>query len=285
MWWVKSGFRARPSLMAIGTEPEETEHTFRAFLKDTGEGPFLRTGDLGFLRDGELFVTGHLKDLIIIDGRNVYPQDIELTVEQSHPAMRPGCCAAFSVDFDEDPLAERLIVAAEVERRFQPVSHNGENRPLIRTGVPPLDVEAVVRAIRRTVAEAHDVRAHMVVLLRAGSIPRTPSGKVQRRVLQGQLSERHAGQAVRSNRWPEIPLTATLAAFADRNKRDQRRNSESPPAEIISAWIVARLSELLAIEPHEIDVREPFASYGLGIGGAGQPLRRTCGVARTAALS
>src|ERR1700726_1547545 len=55
-----------------------------------------------------------------------------------------------------------------------------------------------------------------------------------------------------------------LRSFADRNKRDQRRNLESPPAEIISAWIVARLSELLAIEPHEIDVREPFASYGLG---------------------
>jgi acyl-CoA synthetase (AMP-forming)/AMP-acid ligase II len=161
--------------------PEETERTFQTHLADTGEGPFLRTGDLGFLRDGELFVTGRLKDLIIIDGRNVYPQDIELTVEQSHPAMRPGCCAAFSVDFDEDPLAERLIVAAEVERRFQPVSHNGEP-PAHSNGRPPLDVEAVVRAIRRTVAEAHDVRAHMVVLLRAGSIPRTPSGKVQRRV-------------------------------------------------------------------------------------------------------
>ena len=93
--------------------------TFQAYLADTGEGPFLRTGDLGFLRDGELFVTGRLKDLIIIGGRNLYPQDIELTVEQSHPAMRPGCCAAFSVDGADE---ERLIVAAEVERRYQPAS-------------------------------------------------------------------------------------------------------------------------------------------------------------------
>ena len=92
----------------------------------------MRTGDLGFLRDGELFVTGRLKDLIIIDGRNVYPQDIELTVEQSHPAMRPGCCAAFSVDFNE----EHLIVAAEVERRYQSGSQNGQNGgTLIRTAV------------------------------------------------------------------------------------------------------------------------------------------------------
>jgi len=68
--------------------PEETERTFHAYLADTGEGPFLCTGDLGFLQDGELFVTSRLKDLIIIRGRNHYPQDIELTVEQSHPALR-----------------------------------------------------------------------------------------------------------------------------------------------------------------------------------------------------
>jgi acyl-CoA synthetase (AMP-forming)/AMP-acid ligase II len=81
-------------------------------VADTGEGPFLRTEDLGFLKDGELFVTGRLKDLIIIGGRNLYPHDIELTVEQSHPALRPGCCAAFSVDVADE---ERLIVAAEVD--------------------------------------------------------------------------------------------------------------------------------------------------------------------------
>lgn len=162
---------------------EETEDTFQACLADTGEGPFLRTGDLGFLRDGELFVTGRLKDLIIIDGRNVYPQDIELTVEQSHPAMRPGGCAAFSVDCNE----ERLIVAAEVERRYQAGVQDGQNghcgEPRSRQdGRPSLDVDTVVRAIRRAVAQEHDVRAHAVVLVRAGSIPRTPSGKVQRRV-------------------------------------------------------------------------------------------------------
>jgi acyl-CoA synthetase (AMP-forming)/AMP-acid ligase II len=158
--------------------PEETEHTFRAYLADTGEGPFLRTGDLGILKDGELFVTGRLKDLVIIDGRNHYPQDIELTVEQSHPALRPGCCAAFSVDVAGE---ERLIVLAEVDRRYQSERcHHG-----VTSGFDPerrvmLNVETVVKTIRRSVAEDHAVGVYAVVLLKAGSIPKTSSGKIQR---------------------------------------------------------------------------------------------------------
>src|SRR6266851_5462399 len=115
--------------------PEGTERTFHAYLVDTGEGPFLRTGDLGFLKDGELFVTGRLKDLIIIDGYNHYPQDIELTVEQSYPALRPGCSAAFSVDVAGQ---ERLVIAAEVERSYLP------------RRVQSLDTKEVVQAIRRS---------------------------------------------------------------------------------------------------------------------------------------
>src|SRR4029077_2284192 len=98
-------------------QPEATEHVFRARLAggpaEAGEASFLRTGDLGFLRGGELFVTGRLKDLIIIRGRNLYPQDIELTVERSHPALRPGCGAAFSIELGQE---ERLVVVHEHER-------------------------------------------------------------------------------------------------------------------------------------------------------------------------
>jgi acyl-CoA synthetase (AMP-forming)/AMP-acid ligase II len=171
--------------------PDETEHACRAYLKDTGEGPFLRTGDLGFMQDGELFVTGRLKDLVIISGRKLYPQDIELTVEQSHPALRPACCAAFAV---EDAGGERLIIAAEVDPRYQPAARVAWDRTVRAhpSGRLPLDVDAVVRNIRRMVAEAHDARVHTVVLLRAGRIPMTTSGKVQRHAckasfLQGTL--------------------------------------------------------------------------------------------------
>ena len=192
--WVSS-----PSVtQGYWNRPEETNRIFNAYLADTGEGPFLRTGDLGFLRDGELFVTGRLKDLIIIGGRNLYPNDIELTVEQSHAAVRSGCCVAFSVDVADD---ERLIVAAEVERHYQPERHqlNGASRDSSHASHPngrsPADLDAVSRAIRRAVAEEHDVRVHAVVLLKAGGIPKTPSGKVQRRIcearfLDGTLEQR-----------------------------------------------------------------------------------------------
>ncbi|MGB6484761.1 MAG: hypothetical protein WBE86_14845 [Candidatus Acidiferrales bacterium] len=135
------------------------------------------------MKDGELFVTGRLKDLIIISGRKLYPQDIELTVERSHPALRPACCAAFSVD---GVTEEHLIVAAEVEPRYQPAvwkQPDGEAHAH-PNGRLQMDVEIVVRAIRRAVAEEHDVRVHTVVLLRAGRIPKTTSGKVQRHACQ-----------------------------------------------------------------------------------------------------
>ena len=131
------------------------------------------------MKNGELFVTGRLKDLIIISGRKLYPHDIELTVEQSHQALRPACCAAFSVDGAGE---EQLIVAAEIEPRYQPAVRNAPDGEAHAQayGRLPLDVDSVVRAIRRAVAEGHDARVQFVVLLRAGRIPRTTSGKVQR---------------------------------------------------------------------------------------------------------
>ncbi len=139
--------------------PEETKETFGAHLADTGEGPFMRTGDLGFLDDGELFVTGRLKDLMILAGDNHYPEDIEPTVEQSHRALRPGCGAAFSVDLGGE---EQLVVTQEVDTRQS------------------LDTDEAIRAIRQAVPRVHELPVHAVVLIEHGSIPKTSSGKIQR---------------------------------------------------------------------------------------------------------
>jgi acyl-CoA synthetase (AMP-forming)/AMP-acid ligase II len=145
-------------------KPEISEETFQARIMPSGEGPFLRTGDLGFIQDGELFVTGRIKDLIIIDGLNRYPQDIELTVENSHPALRKGCSAAFSILQENQ---ERLVVAVEITRHK--ASDSGDFNP-----------EDIRKAIRRSISKEHDLRVHEIILLKAGTIPKTSSGKIKR---------------------------------------------------------------------------------------------------------
>jgi acyl-CoA synthetase (AMP-forming)/AMP-acid ligase II len=172
--WVGGGSVAR----GYWNRPDETARLFQARIAGSGEGPFLRTGDLGVLHEGELFVTGRIKHLIIIDGRNHYPHDIEATAERSHPAVRPASAAAFAVD---DGGSEQLVVAVEVDRgRLREAAaagseDSGGNRD-------------IVQAIRGAVAEAHDVPVHAVVLLPPGGVPRTTSGKIQRH-LCGQAFE------------------------------------------------------------------------------------------------
>lgn len=140
--------------------PEETQAIFQAHLADTGEGPFLRTGDLGFLNDGELFITGRLKDLIVLRGLNYYPQDIEETAAQSHTALQPDGGAAFSIVVAGE---EELVLVHEVKR-----SHRN------------VDVGEVARAIRLAIAAEQEIAVYAVVLVRPGTIPRTSSGKTQR---------------------------------------------------------------------------------------------------------
>jgi acyl-CoA synthetase (AMP-forming)/AMP-acid ligase II len=151
-------------------QPEETQRTFQAYLADTGEGPFLRTGDLGFIQDGEVYITGRIKDMMILWGRNHYPQHIEHTVETSHPALRANCGAAFSIDVEGE---ERLMIATEVERTY----------------LRRLEIDEVVGAIRKAVAEQHLADIEAILFLKTGSIPKTSSGKIQRRACRTKFLE------------------------------------------------------------------------------------------------
>jgi acyl carrier protein len=135
--------------------PEETAVTFGARLAGDSDRKWLRTGDLGFLRDGELFVVGRRKDVIVLRGRNVYAEDLEHALEGAHPALRPGGMVAFPTDHAG---AEVVVVAAEAEG----------------------DVEAIAQAMRARLAERCDVEVHAVVLLAPGALPKTSSGKRQR---------------------------------------------------------------------------------------------------------
>ncbi len=148
--------------------PDLTQQTFNAQLQDTRSEPFLRTGDLGFLHDGELFITGRLKDVIIIRGKNYYPQDIELTVEKSHPALRPSCGSVFTVEVNG---VEQLIVVQELERSY----------------LRKLDIGEVLRNIRQAVTAEYSLQIYSIVLIKTGSIPKTSSGKIQRQACRSKF--------------------------------------------------------------------------------------------------
>jgi acyl-CoA synthetase (AMP-forming)/AMP-acid ligase II len=141
--------------------PEETAHTFGARIEGTNEGPFLRTGDLGFMHNDHLYVTGRLKDLVIVRGRNYYPQDVELTVEKTHPILRQGGGATFAVKING---TEQLVSVQEVQRRE----------------AEGVDWNDLLKQIRANIAREHGIRAYAVVLIRKSSLPKTSSGKIMR---------------------------------------------------------------------------------------------------------
>ncbi len=218
--------------------PDATRQTFHAHTSETGEGPFLRTGDLGFVHDGELFITSRLKDLIIIRGVNHHPQDIERTAETSDPALRPSCVAAFSVS---DGSEEKLVIVQEVNQRKQ------------------ADLNDVIARIRQAVTENHDVQVYAVVLLKAGTIPKTSSGKIQRSAcrqmfLQGGLAEIHRSVA----EYRHIP--AQEDSFIRKALLAVDAVARQPLAE---SYLLEEAAALLRISRGQLRKEQPLSVFGL----------------------
>jgi amino acid adenylation domain-containing protein len=213
--------------------PEATEETFQGTLPDDSQR-YLRTGDLGFVRQGELFITGRLKDLIILRGRNCYPHDIELTVEKSHSSLHPGGGAAFSVEVAGE---ERLVVVHEVRRRTAGV-----------------EVEVIADAARRAVAEEQEAHLHALVLIRTGTLPRTSSGKVQRR---------RCRELYRTGKLVEIGHS-TLGT--SRGELDPDPHSSAMPrgeARPLAEALRTQLAASLGVDPEMLTEDRPLTELGL----------------------
>ncbi len=212
--------------------------TFGALLRD-GTGPYLRTGDLGFLRDGELFVTGRLKDLLIVDGRNIQPSDIERTVGEAHPRARAGR----TVVVQPDTAAQDLVAVQEIQRAR-----------------PGDDDAALARAIWRAVLVHHGVSLARVVLVHSGAILLTTSGKQRRAATFAALGE---GSAVACDWRPDVdgddafagPRAEAVAALAARRGRLTAGDLET----FVRRWMAAALK----LDAAEIDDGITWADFGL----------------------
>lgn len=221
---------------------------------------YLRTGDLGFLLDGELYVTGRLKDLIILRGKNHHPQDIEHTVENAHPFVRPGGCAAFAIlpgDGGEGE-GERLAVAAEIDARSLPDAST-------EAGATRRAVLAEISAsIRSEVSGQHAIRVHTLVLLKPGQLPKTSSGKVMRRGCRDDLAAGRLTELDRSvapgegdlEGLLESPETAAAGAAVDAAIVDRTALG-------FVAWLTPWIARRLRIAVGTLTPMLPFAQLGV----------------------
>ncbi|WP_186066623.1 non-ribosomal peptide synthetase/type I polyketide synthase [Burkholderia gladioli] len=227
-------------------KPEASAEAFGARLEGDASGTaYMRTGDLGFLHDGQLFVSGRIKDLIIIGGRNVYPQDVEEASFASHPGLRIDAAAAFT---REGEGAEQLVVVQELDFRRQPE-------------------EAMFGAIAEAVFERIGVQPAVIVLLKAGGVPRTSSGKIRRRQCRDDLERGALPELARRERQRaaagDTPPPARAPFATDR--ADQA--AATPAASAASAWIVewlcARIEQRLGLPARSINPAQSFFSHGV----------------------
>lgn len=223
--WVKGPSVAK----GYWNDKQNTEKTFNAFISGTEDGPYLRTGDFGFIYEGQLYVSGRMKDLIIIRGSNFYPNDIEHSAENSNPALRQNACAAFSTDIDGE---EKLLIVMEVER----------------THMCEMNEEQVFEDIREAVFAGHGIQPHAITLIRTGSILKTSSGKIQRFALRKAWLRQELNEVASWVMKPEKEKADSLIGYRP---------------EFLREWMINWMAHKLEIDPGSIDPDKPVSSYGL----------------------
>ncbi len=214
-------------------QPEPTALAFRARLAD-GRGPYLRTGDLGALRDGELYIVGRIKELIIVRGQNHHPGDIEHSARHAHPALAGGRGAAFSIDSDRE---ERLVLVMEVRR--------GDRKRV--------DGQEIVRAVSAAVAQQHGLQLHALMLLRPGAIPLTSSGKIRRQACKSA----YLGQGFEPLFSWSRPSAPAPAAAGPVEGGPARSATE------LGGWLRQCIADSRRLPLEEIGLDTPFTGFGI----------------------
>ncbi len=218
--------------------PEVNAEVFEARLKDEDgdpeRAPWLRSGDLGFIHEGEVYIVGRIKDLIILNGRNVYPQDVELTAERAHPGVKPGGCAAFSIDAEG---GERLVLVAEFDAR---------------RGAP----EEGSAKIRAALAEEHELEVHKIVLIKPRSLPKTSSGKVQRR---------GCAAAFAADELKVVHEDTSTSAPAPAPAESEPEPAPPPGASVeeLRTWLTGLVARRVGVDAASLAASESFSNFGM----------------------
>ena len=239
---------------------KETKATFQAYLADTGEGPFLRTGDFGFLQQGELYISSRLKDIVIIRGKNYYPHEIEAAIEGSHASLKAGCSAVFSIEHNDE---EKLVVAVEI--KSDQVAGVSDRPP----GEAELSgFQEVFTGIRNTVTSQFGIMPHAIVLLRSGTIPKTSSGKIQRAGCRSSFIDGSLDIiAAQTDALEESDTFAGQGATQAKADALAKKSASDPE---LQQWITQWLSQRLSIPASSIDETAPLADMGLDSIGAAE---------------
>ncbi len=210
-------------------KPEDTKETFQACIVGTDDGPWMRTGDLGFIHEGQLYVSGRLKDLIIIRGANFFPNDIEHSVENAHEALRKNASAAFSMDIKDQ---EKLIIIQEIERAY----------------MRDFDEDEIFESIRKAVFADHGIQPDIILLTKMGSIQKTSSGKTQR----------FAMRAIWKNKELDV-----LASWEKKEEKENIASAIGFRPEFLREWMINWMAQKLELDPGRIDPDKAVSAYGL----------------------
>ncbi|MEZ5509408.1 MAG: AMP-binding protein [Gammaproteobacteria bacterium] len=231
--WVNS-----PSVaQGYWNKPSFSGSVFRATIKAQGDTHYMRTGDLGFKLENELFVTGRIKEMIIVAGRNHYPQDIEFSLQSCNPAFRKGCGAAFAI---ADHGKEQLVVMQE----------------LSNTQLQPSDYQQLALQAARAIGFRHGISPRALVFIAPGNLPKTSSGKIQRTEAR-KIYE--AGNITTLYTWDNTAGQIAKPSEARDHAQPVFTDWQSELYVQMQTWV----SDKLNIEAHHVDLDVTFSELGV----------------------